>query len=160
MRPIRHTAYICAAIAVSGCSNPYAGNTAPVQSAPMPRAAALNSVTSEVLSGTREKGPYAGSWYVQIDVLVKASGPAFGHFQSTYFTVYGSTLIDDRTTWFISNSDGWPDSYKVLARYREWTDTKGEVTVEVKVDDTSHSAWGDVVYSARHPIQWEKETKP
>ncbi|MBX3316421.1 MAG: hypothetical protein KF902_06100 [Phycisphaeraceae bacterium] len=112
------------------------------------------------MSSTREKEPYAQGWTVHIEVEVKASGPAFGYRQAAYFSLDGSMLVDGRRTWLNFNSDGWPESYVVMARYDSWTELDGEVKVEVMVDDTGHRAYRDIVYRARHPIQWEEATKP
>lgn len=155
-RMARHSPCVCATIALVGCTTASDGNIGRA-----PRAAVeSNTVTSEVLSGTREKGPYASDWTVHIEVQVEAWGPAFGFRQFTYLSLDGPMLVEDRRTWLNFNSDGWPESYVVMARYDSWTELDGEVTVEVMVDDTGHSAYRDIVYRARHPIQWEEATKP
>lgn len=156
LRLARHSTCICAAIALVGCTTASDGNIGRA-----PRAAVeSNTVTSEVLSGTREKGPHASDWTVHIEVQVKAWGPAFGYRQFTYLSLDGSMLVEDRRTWLNFNSDGWPESYRVRARYDSWTESNGEVTVEVEVDDTGHRAFGETVYAARHPIQWEQANTP
>lgn len=57
---------------------------------------ALNEVKSEVLSATKETGSYATD--TRIDVRVRATGPAFGYFQSAYLSFWGSFVIDDKHT--------------------------------------------------------------
>ena len=116
-----------------------------------------SSITSSIISGTRRftGNEYSESWDIDISISVDATGSATGY-QYSHLSITGdeSWSSTDTDMWFNFNTEGWPSSFEVEARYQGYGDF-GTVNVVVTCDDWSHPNGGDTVYSASHEISWE-----